>query len=29
MANKKVKFTLTAVNKTKAQFDKVANQLKL
>ena len=28
MANKKIKFELTAVNKTKAQFDKVGKQLK-
>ena len=27
MANKKIKFVLTAVNKTKAQFDKVTRQL--
>ena len=27
MANKKIKFELTAVNKTKAQFDKVTRQL--
>ena len=28
MANKKIKFELTAVNKTKAAFDKVGKQLK-